>query len=54
MTEQISPINVNIIELVTYAMRIMIKLETIANGMDFLGFVASSPVVAMISNPMKA
>jgi len=30
------------------------RLPTIARGMDFLGFVASSPVVAIMSKPMKA
>lgn len=45
---------VRIIELVTYAMRIIIKLVTIARGMDFFGLFASSPVVAMMSKPMKA
>lgn len=51
---QILPINVNIMELVTYAIKIIAKLETIANGIDFFGFVASSPVVAIISKPMNA
>lgn len=48
------PMRVRIIELVTYAMRIIIKLVTIARGMDFFGLFASSPVVAMMSKPMKA
>lgn len=49
-----SPIKVIIIELVTYAIKIMTKLDTIANGIDFFGVAASSPVVAMISKPIKA
>lgn len=48
------PIRVNIMELVTYAIKIMTKLETIANGIDFFGVAASSPVVAIISKPIKA
>lgn len=48
------PIKVKIIELVTYAVRIIPKLVMIARGMDFLGLLASSPVVAIISNPMNA
>jgi len=45
---------VSIIEEVTYAIRMMTRELTIAIGMDFFGFVASSPVVAIISKPMKA
>lgn len=41
-------------ELVTYAVRMIPKLVMMANGMDFFGFVASSPVVAMMSKPMNA
>lgn len=48
------PINVNIILLVTYAMSMMSNDDTIARGMLLFGFVASSPVVAIMSNPMKA
>lgn len=39
---------------VTYATRIMARLVTIARGIDFFGLVASSPVVAIMSKPMKA
>lgn len=49
-----SPMSVNIIELVTYAIRIITKLETIAKGIDFFGVAASSPVVAIMSKPMNA
>ena len=45
---------VSIIDEVIYAMRIMPKLKIMANGIDFFGSFASSPVVAMISNPIKA
>lgn len=38
----------------TYAVRQMTSEAVIAYGMDVLGFLASSPVVAMISKPMKA
>jgi hypothetical protein len=49
-----SPISVKTILLVTYAIRMIISEETIARGMLLLGFVASSPVVAIMSNPMNA
>lgn len=39
---------------VTYAVRQMTRDAVIAYGMDVLGFLASSPVVAMMSKPMKA
>jgi hypothetical protein len=40
--------------LLTYAISTMIKEPTIALGMLFCGLWASSPVVAMMSNPMNA
>jgi len=49
-----APISVSTMLLVTYAMRMMISDETMARGMLFFGFVASSPVVAIMSKPMKA
>lgn len=49
-----SPISVSTMLLVTYATRIMINDETMASGILFFGFVASSPVVAIMSKPMKA
>jgi hypothetical protein len=48
------PISVSIIEELTYATSIITKLAMIASGLDFFGLWASSPVVAMMSNPIKA
>ena len=39
---------------VTYAHKAITKLLTMAVGMDLCGFSASSPVVAMMSKPIKA
>lgn len=36
-----------------YARNISNKDNTIENGIDFCGFLASSPVVAIMSNPMN-
>lgn len=41
-------------EEVMYAIKIIIKLRIMAKGIDFFGFFASSPVVAIISKPIKA
>lgn len=38
----------------TYAVRQVMREAVIAYGMDVFGLLASSPVVAIMSNPMKA
>lgn len=44
---------VNTVEIPKYAKNIISSDRTIAMGIDFCGFLASSPVVATQSNPTK-
>lgn len=48
------PVNVRMKLLVTYTNSTMSSEPTMALGMLFCGLCASSPVVAMMSNPMNA